>query len=69
MLSGEIFDLGGLLANDVTSVLDLSVNHVLVLDVDQRTKEGNTGSEQRHAPEWEQLDKVVRGDSCDESLR
>lgn len=59
VLNCDISELTGLSLDNVCYVLDLIVNHFLVLDVDQRCKEENAGEDQGQAPEGNELDKTV----------
>lgn len=68
MLSGQIFDLASLLANDISSVFQTRVDQFFVFNIDQGTEEGNAGGEKRKTPEWEKLDEVVGHEGSKEGL-
>lgn len=59
VLSSERLDLVCLLVGDVLGIVDVVVDKLLVVLVDQWREEYNGGSNQRQAPEWNNLDKVV----------
>lgn len=68
MLGGEVLDLVGLLANDVTSVLKVGVNDILVLDVDEGSEIDGACEEQSEAPKGKPLDENVRGEEGEKGL-
>lgn len=68
MLVSKLLDLLSLLVGDVVTLLDLSVNDLLVLDVDERTEEGDHGGDQGQTPERNELDQEVREEGSEESL-
>ena len=68
MLVGKALDLLSLLVGNVVALLQLSINDILVLDVDEGTEEGNDGRDQSQAPERNKLDKEVGEEGCEEGL-
>lgn len=68
MLSGHVLDLLALLADHVSSILELSIDNLLVLDVDKRAKVDGECGDQGEAPEWNKLDQEVGAESRNESL-
>ena len=69
MLSCKILDLIGLLARQSASMVELCVNHFLVLDINQRTEIGDGSSDQAQAPKRNKLDEEVRDEGCKEGLK
>lgn len=59
VLVSETLDLGSLLAGDLSTLLELSIDDLLVLDVDERSEVGNEGGDQGQAPERNDLDETV----------
>lgn len=49
-------------------MLKLGINHLLVLDVDERSEIGDGGSDQSQAPEGNELDEEVRDQGREEGL-
>jgi hypothetical protein len=68
VLVGEALELGGLLVGNVVTLLELSVNDLLVLEVDKRTKVGDDGCNQGQSPERNELDEEVRDQGSKEGL-
>jgi hypothetical protein len=68
VLVGEALDLSCLLASDLTALLELSINDLLVLDVDERGEVGYEGGDQGQAPERNELDEEVGDQRSEESL-
>jgi hypothetical protein len=68
MVAGEFLDLLGLGVDDVGCVLDVVVNQLLVRLVDERGEEDDRGGDQGEAPEWDDLDQVVREESANKGL-
>lgn len=68
VLVSKTLDLGRLLASNLTTLLKLSINGLLVLDVDEGTEEGDERGNQSQAPERDELDEEVRNQGCEESL-
>lgn len=66
MLGGQVFDLVGLLTNDLSKMFELSINHLLVLNVDERTNKDDDGAEQGKSPERKELDQVVGNEGREE---
>jgi hypothetical protein len=68
VLIRETLDLSGLLASDLTALLKLSVDDLLVLNVDERSEVGDKGGDQGQAPERNNLDEEVRDQGSEEGL-
>lgn len=68
MLRGQVLDLIGLFTDDVSGMRKVRVNHLLVLEVGQRTEESDTGGEKRQAPERKKLDQVIGQESRQKRL-
>ena len=68
VLSSKVLYLVSLLANYISSVFELAVDELLVLKVDQRSEEDDTGCDQGHAPEGNNLDEVIGQECSQESL-
>lgn len=68
MLGSNVFDLLALLADQVSSILELSIDNLLVLDVDERAKVDSNRGDQGEAPEWNELDQEIGDKGGDESL-
>lgn len=68
MLVGKTLDLLSLLIGNVVAFLQLSINDLLVLDVDEGTEEGNDGRDQSQAPKRNKLDEEVGEEGCKECL-
>ena len=68
MLVGETLDLLSLLVGNGVALLQLSVDGVLVLDVDEGAEEGNVRRDQTQAPERNPLDQEVRDEGCKKGL-
>lgn len=69
MLVSKTLDLLGLLVGNVVALLQLSINDLLVLDVDEGTEEGNECRDQSQAPERDELDEEVGDEGSKEHLR
>jgi hypothetical protein len=69
MLVGKTLDLLCLLVGNVVALLKLSIDGILVLDVDEGGEVGNAGSDQAQAPEGDELDEEVGDEGCEEGLR
>lgn len=59
VLGSEILDLRRLRADNVGSVFEVTIDELLVRDVDKRAEEDNGGGEKAEAPEWEDLNQEV----------
>ena len=68
MVACELLHLLGLLVDDVGGILEVVVDELLVSLVDERRQEENGGRDERHAPEWHNLDQVVGEESCNAGL-
>lgn len=68
MLSSKIADLVCLLTDDFPSFRKLSVNSLLVLDVNEWAQIQQSGSDQTQSPKWKELDEPVREKGSNESL-
>ena len=68
VLVGKTLDLRGLLASDLSALLKLSVDDLLVLNVDERSEVGDEGGDQCQAPERDELDEEVGDERGEESL-
>lgn len=68
VLVGKTLDLSCLLASNLSTLLQLSINDFFVLDVDERSEVGDESSDQGQAPEWDKLDEVVGDQGSEESL-
>ena len=53
----------------MVSLLKLSINDFLVLDVNKRTEVGSGRSDQSQAPQWDELDQEIGDQRRKESLR
>lgn len=69
MLVGKTLDLGCLLAGHLATLLELSIDDFLILDVDEGSEEGDEGSNQGQAPKWDELDEVVGDQGSEEGLQ
>jgi hypothetical protein len=65
---GEILDLASLGVDDISRVVEVPVNQLLVLDIDKRCKEGDASGEKGEAPERKPLDKPVGQEGGNKSL-
>jgi hypothetical protein len=68
VLRGKIPELRSLLVGDVVALVELTINGVLVLDVDERAQVSNGSGNQRQAPERNELDEEVRDEGSKEGL-
>lgn len=68
MLASKILDLGSLLVDQVVALLKLSINNLLVLDVNEWANVGNGRGNQGQAPERDELDEEVGDQGCKECL-
>jgi hypothetical protein len=68
VLVGEALDLSSLLASDLSTLLELSIDNLLVLDVNERSEVGDKGGDQSQAPERNKLDEEVRDQGSEEGL-
>ena len=68
LLVGKALDLCSLLAGDLSALLELGINSLLVLDVDEGSKVGDEGSDQSQAPERDELDEEVGDQGSEEGL-
>jgi hypothetical protein len=59
VLRSEILDLRSLRTDNIRCVFEVTINELLVRDVDKRTEENDGGCEEAEAPERENLDEVV----------
>ena len=59
VLRSKIFDLCGLLVEEVGGIVDVLIDRVLVLDVDKRCEERKCREEESEAPWWRNLDEEV----------
>ena len=69
VLVGKTLDLLSLLVCNVVALLKLSIDDVLVLDVDEGTEVGDEGRDQSQAPERDELDKEVGDEGREERLQ
>jgi hypothetical protein len=69
VLVGKTLDLLSLLVRNVVALLKLSIDDVLVLDVDEGTEVGDKGRDQSQAPERDELDEEVGDEGCEERLQ
>lgn len=69
LLRGNISDLSGLRVDELRGVVELLINKLLVGGVNQRNKENDSGANNSKAPVGNELDKVVRNEGSDKSLR
>jgi hypothetical protein len=68
MLAGKILDLLSLSIDQVVALLKLSIDGLLVLDVNEGSEVSNGGGNQSQAPERDELDEEVRNQGCKECL-
>lgn len=68
LLRSNALDLGSLVVDELGSVVELLVDELLVGSVDQRHNKGNSGTNEGKTPDGNELYKVVRDESSDESL-
>jgi hypothetical protein len=68
MLVGKTLDLRRLLAGDLSALLELSVDDLLVRDVDEGREVGDEGGDQGQAPERNKLDEEVGDEGSEEGL-
>jgi hypothetical protein len=68
LLLDNTLHLCSLSVDDIGSALEVLVNQLLVRGVDQRDEESQSGGDKSKAPVWDDLDEVVREESCDTSL-
>lgn len=68
VVSSEFTDLSSLRGSNILSVGEVSIDEVLVLDVDEGSEEEGGVADQSEAPKWEPLDEPVGYEGCDESL-
>jgi len=68
MLSSEITNLCCLLIDDVSSVVEVFINQILVGDVDQGNEVYDGGCNEGDSPSWDELDKEVGYESGREGL-
>lgn len=59
MLSSDLFNLSGLLVDNLGCMLDVVVDQFLVAGVKERCHEGDSGRDQRESPERNDLNEVV----------
>jgi hypothetical protein len=59
VLRGEILDLACLLANDVTSMLNMRIDDLLVFNVDKGCEVYGCSEDEAETPKWKPLDEVV----------
>ena len=59
MLGSQVPDLAGLLSDGGASIVQLLINEPLVLDIDERSKEDDSGEDESNAPSWDNLDEEV----------
>jgi hypothetical protein len=69
VLVSQTLDLSSLLAGDLTALLELAIDDLLVLDVDERGKVGDEGGDQGQAPERDELDEEVGDQGSEEGLQ
>lgn len=69
LLSCDVAELAGLLIDDGTSVVEVVVNELLVLEVDKRSKVDDGGEDKRNSPGWSELDEEVCEKSSGECLK
>jgi len=69
LLGCDITELAGLLVDDVTGVVEVVVDELLVLEVDQRSKVDDGGENKSNSPGWGELDEEVCEESGSECLK
>lgn len=69
VVSSDLLDLNSLLVGDAGSVAHVVVDEVLVGAVDQWSQEEGGSTNQREAPEWNDLDEVVGDERGKENLK
>jgi hypothetical protein len=67
-MASELLDLLGLGVDHIGGILEMVVDELLVRLVDERSEEEDGGGDQGKAPEWDDLDQVVREESSNKSL-
>jgi hypothetical protein len=68
VLGGDFAELLGLLVGDLSGVVEVSVNELLVGDVDQRSEVDDAGGDKEQAPLGSDLDEEEANKSSEESL-
>lgn len=68
VLASEILDLVGLGADDAGGVVDVTVNKLLVVQVDEGTEVDDSGTDEGKAPERKPLDEPVGEEGGKEGL-
>jgi hypothetical protein len=68
VLAGKVLDLLSLSIDQVVALLKLSINDLLVLDIDEGSEVGDSGGNQGQAPERDKLDEEVRNQRRKECL-
>jgi hypothetical protein len=68
MLLRKTLDLSSLLASDLATLLELSIDDLLVLDVDEGSEVGDESGDQGQAPERNELDEEVGDEGREECL-
>lgn len=68
VLASNLLELNSLLASNVVTLLELSIDNFLVLNVDEGAKVGDQGRNQSQAPERYELDEEVGGQGCNKGL-
>lgn len=68
VLGSKIADLRSLLSSQGAGPVELSIDDILVLDVDKRSEVGDGGSDQGKAPKRDEFDEEVGDEGRKESL-
>lgn len=68
LLANDLLGLLSLLVGKICSALDLLVNELLVVLVDERSKEDDGSANKCQAPEWHDLDKIVANECSNKHL-
>lgn len=66
--AGDTFDLSGLLGDDIRGMFQLTINDVLVLDIDQGAEVEDACAEEGETPQWHNLNQVVGEESGEKCL-
>jgi hypothetical protein len=68
MVSREVLYLSSLLVHKLASVCEVSIDNLLVLDVDEGAEVDAGSEDQSKTPKWEPLDEVVGHEGSEECL-
>jgi hypothetical protein len=69
VLGGDFAELLSLLVGDLSGVVEVSINELLVGNVDQRSEVDDAGGDEEQAPLGSDLDKEVADQGSEESLK